>query len=173
MEEKYLVEAVEHSELEMEIQGLGLIASGGSEAAEERGTKATDKIMEERFEYKGFHRNKCYHFKIPRSGKDVVVGIHGFYKSEKAECVLIIPFSKTFLGENIEGVKYEVRGRPSKYFQVRLPTSIRALPLEHFGLTRSEFRSGRASPKRKDLVSTLHSTRRASAIAWDCEKSLL
>ena len=47
------------------------------------------------FEGNSFHRNKCYTLK----GEDTIVGIQRFISTETAQCILVVDFKHTILGE--------------------------------------------------------------------------
>jgi site-specific DNA-cytosine methylase len=79
-----------------------------------------------------FHKNKCYHYK-DGGNSDWIVGITSFLSAEHAECVLVVPFSSTFLGMEEEGVDFRPTYQPSSFVQLQEdidPVSLRDLGKE-------------------------------------------
>ena len=64
-----------------------------------------------------FYRNHCYYYQS--EGDKLIVVIIGFYSETEVCCVLVIPFSETFLGVEDEGVDYSAAFQPSPYVAVQ------------------------------------------------------
>ncbi|CAB9510756.1 methyltransferase [Seminavis robusta] len=64
-----------------------------------------------------YHEKKCYH--VDHDGKNLIMGIVGFFSITEAKCVLVRPFSDTILGMQVDGVDYDpTTWEPSPYVQI-------------------------------------------------------
>ena len=126
-------ERIRKSKLTMAIQGFQSIARQKDESAV-NSIKQNTTFDPEEVKCSGrlFRKGKCYRYKetIQGSVVNVLVGIRKFVSLQEAECILVVPFAETILGQQEDSIDYQADFELSTHFQVFETTSV--LRLEHF-----------------------------------------
>eukprot|EP00977_Amphora_coffeiformis_P003467 scaffold640_cov166-Amphora_coffeaeformis.AAC.3 len=130
---------IHKSKLTIAMQGFRTIqkpqATDCTNKSEKGGSESATAFDPEKVKFEGrkFRKGRCYRYeeRIVGSNVNVIVGIRRFVSNRQAECVLIVPFKDTILGQEEDGVDFRADFKPSAHFQVYRHVS--NLDLKNFG----------------------------------------